>query len=88
MVTPLLKQNYMTSQVSCSLTLHMKLAGITGYVNYVFKTKLVMNIIIYLSVLTLVTLEGFICQGTCLLDQILILLGALCVQVILRNYSR
>ena len=53
-----------------------------------FITKLVMNIIIYLSVLTLVMLEGFICQGTCLLDQILILLGALCVQVILRNYSR
>ena len=29
----------------------------TGYVNYVFITKLVMNIIIYLSVLTLVMLE-------------------------------
>ena len=42
----------------------------------------------YLIECSLVTLEGFICQGTCLLDQILILLGALCVQVILRNYSR
>ena len=60
----------------------------TGYVNYVFITKLVMNIIISLSVLTLVMLEGFICQGTGLLDQTLILLGALCVQMILRNYSR
>ena len=59
----------------------------TGYENYVFETKLVMSIIICLSVLILVMLEGFICQRTCLLDQILILLGKLCAQLIPRTYS-
>ena len=32
--------------------------------------------------------EGFICQGICLLDQILILSGELCVQMIPRIYSK
>ena len=70
----------------------------TGFVNYVFcffffcffsffLTKFMMNFIMCSSVATSKMLEGFICQGICLLDQTLILYGVLCVQKILKDFK-
>ena len=47
-----------------------------------------MNFIICLSVATSRMLEGFICQGTCLLHQTLIHFGVLCVQKILKDFLK